>query len=131
MVHVHGRHVSDRAASVPPDARIAVPVDVGKHSAMALVADVTGDRLVAPFTFGLDRPGIASLISRVRRVVDDHQVLHVEVGVEAAGHYHRPLTASELLPAESELIELYPAQLDDCATSSWTSRQGVGPRCHL
>ena len=116
MVHVHGRRVSERVALgafVPPQQRLAVPVDVGKHTAMALVADFAGDRLVAPLTFSLDRLGIVELIGRVGRAARDREAMHVEVGVEAAGHYHRPLTVSGLLPAEWELIELNPAQVTE------------------
>ena len=92
---------------------IAVPVDVGKSSAMAMVADFTGERLVAPFVFSLDRPGIAELTRRVERVAVARGARRVEVGVEAAGHYHRPLTASALLPADWELIELNPAHVTE------------------
>ena len=97
MVHVHGRDVAQRAtriSRVPADRRLLVPVDVGKHEAMALVADGTGDRLVAPFTFTLDRPGLAELVGRVERVARDLGDVQVEIGVESAGHYHRPVTAS-------------------------------------
>ena len=114
MVHVHGRVVSERvAAGVPAPERVAVPVDVGKHTAMAMVADFAGERLVAPFTFALDRPGIGELVARVERVVAERGAGRVEVGVEAAGHYHRPLTASGLLPASWELIELNPAHVTE------------------
>jgi transposase len=114
MVHVHGRVVLERAAvGVPARERIAVPVDVGKHSAMAMVADFAGERLVAPFVFSMDRPGIAELIRRVERAVVERGGCRVEVGVEAAGHYHRPLTASKLLPAAWELIELNPAHVTE------------------
>jgi len=45
MVHVHGRAVLERAVvGVPPRARIAVLVDTGKLSAMAMVADFAGQR---------------------------------------------------------------------------------------
>jgi transposase len=112
MVHVHGRVVLERAAvGVVPQQRIAVPVDVGKHTAMAMVADFAGERLVAPFVFSMDRPGIAELVRRVERVVAERGASRVDVGVEAAGHYHRPLTASALLPAEWELVELNPAHV--------------------
>jgi transposase len=112
MVHVHGRVVLERAAvGVVPQQRIAVPVDVGKHTAMAMVADFAGERLVAPFVFSMDRPGIAELVRRVERVVAERGASRVDVGVEAAGHYHRPLTASVLLPAEWELVELNPAHV--------------------
>lgn len=45
---------------------MAVPVDVGKSSAKAMVCDFTGRRLVAPFEFALDRPGVQRLVGRVR-----------------------------------------------------------------
>jgi transposase len=116
MVHVHGRDVAQRAARVArvaADRRLLVPVDVGKHEAMALVADATGQRLVAPFTFSLDRPGLARFVQQVERVVDAGGDVQVEVGVEAAGHYHRPVTASSMLPASWTLIELNPAHVTE------------------
>lgn len=116
MVHVHGRDVAQRAAligRVPAERRLLVPVDVGKHEAMALVADATGERLVAPFTFTLDRPGLAQFVQRVDRVAGGRGDVDVEVGVEAAGHYHRPVTASSMLPASWTLIELNPAHVTE------------------
>lgn len=114
MVHVHGRAVLERSVvGVPPWARIAVLVDVGKLSAMAMVADFTGQRLAAPFVFALDRRGIGGLIARVQRVVAERGARRVEVGVEAAGHYHRPLTASGLLPPDWKVIEFNPAHVTE------------------
>lgn len=110
MVHVHGRAVSERVAAAPAQERVAVPVDVGKYTAMGMVADFAGERLVAPFTFSLDRPGIQELVACVQRVAP-RAVGSVEVGVEAAGHYHRPLTVSGLLPDSWRLIELNPAHV--------------------
>jgi transposase len=102
MVHVRSRAVLER-----------VPVDVGKHTAMAMVADFAGERLAAPFVFSLDRRGLGELITRVERAVAERGVQRVEVGVEAAGHYHRPLTGSRLLPADWQLIELNPAHVTE------------------
>jgi transposase len=116
MVHVHGRDVAQRAAvigRVPVQRRLLVPVDVGKYEAMALVADAAGERLVPPFTFALDRPGLTQFIARVQRVADGRGDVQVEVGVEAAGHYHRPVTASSLLPAAWMLVELNPAHVTE------------------
>lgn len=116
MVHVHGRDVAQRAARigrVPAERRLVVPVDVGKHEAMALVADGAGERLVAPFTFTLDRPGLARFVQEVCRVVPAGDDVHVEVGVEAAGHYHRPVTASGALPSAWTLVELNPAHVTE------------------
>jgi hypothetical protein len=59
MVHVHGRAVLELAQiGAAARKRIAVPVDVGKHTGMAMVGDFGGERLVAPFPCSLDRPGI-------------------------------------------------------------------------
>jgi transposase len=88
-------------------------VDVGKHEAMALVADAAGERLVAPFTFTLDRPGLAEFVQRVNRVAAARGEVQIEVGVEAAGHYHRPVTASSMLPSSWTLIELNPAHVTE------------------
>ena len=85
MVHVHGRDVARRVriAEIPAAKRLVVPVDVGKHEAMALVADAAGEQLVAPFVFALDRPGLADFVERVQRAADGRDGVRVEVGVEA------------------------------------------------
>lgn len=113
MVHVHGAQVQGRGAGLAPRERLAVPVDVGKHTAMALVADFTGERFVAPFEFALDRSGIAGLIDRVRATAEVRGIASVEIGVEAAGHYHRPVTASGLLPPDWLVVELNPAHVTE------------------
>lgn len=116
MVHVRGRAVAQRVAEierVPADRRLLVPVDVGTHEAMALVADATGERLVVPFTFTLDRPGFADLAVRVERVAASREGAQVEVGVESAGHNHRPVTASGVLPSSWQLAELNPSHVTE------------------
>ena len=99
---------------------VAVPVDVGKSSAMAMVCDFTGRRLAAPFEFAQDRAGVAELIERVCAVLPA-QVALVRVGVEACGHYHRPLVASGVLPDDWQLLELNPAWVTACRRC-WTPR---------
>jgi hypothetical protein len=50
MVHVHGGRVqqlSARTAGASLQALVAVPVDVGKASSVAMVCDFTGQVLVA------------------------------------------------------------------------------------
>ena len=114
MVHVHGRDVGVRArSSSRAEPRLLVPVDVGKYEAMTLVADGGGERLLAPFGFMLDRPGLAGFVNRVSRVAAGRDVCQIEVGVEAAGHYHRPIIASGVLPSGWKLIELNPAHVTE------------------
>lgn len=108
MVPVSGV-VTARSSGVRLEDLVAVPVDVGKHSAMASVLDFTGAALVKPFEFDLDRRGVELLVGRVRAAVPATTSL-VRVGLEAAGHYHLPL-AGGALPAEWELRLLNPGHV--------------------
>jgi transposase len=114
MVHVHGAKVQRLVAQtrgVPPQRLVAVPVDVGKHAAMALVCDFTGEVLARRFEFPVSRAGVAELVRRVESVRAARPVELVRVGIEAAGHYHRPLTSSGVLPADWQLVEVNPAHV--------------------
>lgn len=114
MVHVHGAKVQqlvEQARGVPPEQLLAVPIDVGKQQAMALVCDFAGELLVRPFAFAMNRAGVAELTRRVEAVRAKRAVHLLRVGVEAAGHYHRPLTATGVLPADWQLVELNPAHV--------------------
>jgi transposase len=126
MVHVHGVQVQQLVAQtrgVPPERLLAVPVDVAKASAVALVCDVTGEVLARPFQFVLTRVGVAELVRRVQLVGAARTALLVRIGVEAAGHYHRPLTAAGVLPADWQLVEFTPAQV--AAQRRTTGQRGV------
>jgi transposase len=101
--------LSSRSGGVRLEDLVAVPVDVGKHSAMAKVIDFTGTVLAAPFEFELDRSGVDKLVSRVGSVAPESVGL-VRVGVEAAGHYHLPLLGGAL-PGEWELRVLNPGHV--------------------
>ena len=129
MVHVHGaraQQLSARTAGVALERLVAVPVDVGKSSAMAMVCDFTGRRLAAPFEFAQDRAGVAELIERVCAVLPG-QVALVRVGVEACGHYHRPLVSSGVLPDDWQLLELNPAWVTAQRRVNGTARTKTDP----
>jgi transposase len=111
MVHVHGaraQQLSARTRGVPLDKLVAVPIDVGKSTAVAMACDFTGQVLVAPLEFTLDLRGVAELAARVDARLPAATQL-VRVGVEAAGHYHRPLLADGVLPTGWQVVELNPA----------------------
>lgn len=101
--------VTTRSSGVRLEDLVAVPMDVGKHTAMASVLDFTGATLVKPFEFGLDRRGVSELVTRVRAAVPATVSL-VRVGLEAAGHYHLPLVGGAL-PSEWELRLLNPGHV--------------------
>ncbi len=113
MVHVHGRRLQwlvEPLRRLPSEQVIAVTVDAGKASAVALVAAFTGERLCAPFTFPMNRDGISSLVAGVRAATAGRQVQLVRVGVEASG-YHLPLLAPGILPSQWEVVEFNPAHV--------------------
>lgn len=99
-----------RVRGVDPAVCLVVPVDVGKWSAMALVADHHGEIVVAPFEFGLDEPGVRRLLAVIETQIADRCAVVSRVGVEAAGHYHRTVVA-RLRAAGVEVVELNPAQV--------------------
>mgnify|MGYP006163315527 CR=1 FL=1 len=82
-----------RVRDVDPRRCVVVPVDVGKWSAMALIADHHGEIAVVPFEFRLDEPGVRRLLAVVDGCVVDREAVVCRVGVEAAGHYHRTVVA--------------------------------------
>ncbi len=60
----------------------------------------------------MTRPALHAVVDQVRRVLPAQQV-RVKVGVEAAGHYHRPLLAASAWPAGWEVLELNPAHVTE------------------
>jgi transposase len=103
-----------------------VPVDVGKSSAMAMVVNFAGQRLAAPFEFALDRTGLESFTARVRQALPVDAAL-VRVGVEACGHYHRPLVASRVLPSDWQVVEFNPAWVSAQRRVNGTGRTKTDP----
>jgi transposase len=101
---------TSRSSGVLLEDLIAVPIDVGKHKAVASVSDFTGSELVKAFEFRLDRGGVAEFVSRVRAAVPASAQL-VRVGLEAAGHYHLPMAGPGVLPDGWELRILNPGHV--------------------
>ena len=101
-----------RVRGVDPQRCLAVPVDVGKWSGMALVADHHGEVVVAPFEFGLDEPGVGSLLGVIDAAVGERDAVVCRVGVESAGHYHRNLVA-RLRAGGVEVVELNPSAVKE------------------
>ena len=101
-----------RIRGVDPQRCLAIPVDVGKATAVALVADHYGEIIVAPFEFALIEAGFAVLSAAITRAQLERDALVVRIGVEAAGHYHRTLVA-RLRAAGLEVVELNPKAVKD------------------
>jgi transposase len=101
--------VSVRAAPVT-SSTVVVAVDVGKTSVALSVTDANRRRLLGPVAFAMTRSALVAAVGRVCRALPCSQV-PVKVGVEACGHYHRPLLAPAVWPAGWEVLELNPAHV--------------------
>ncbi len=88
-------------------AAAVVAVDAGKTTAAVLVTDATRQRLLGPLNFSVTAVGVGEVISKARVVVPSGVI---RVGVEAAGHYHRPLLSQTVWPGW-EVVELNPAHV--------------------
>lgn len=98
-----------KTRGLDPSRCLAVGVDVGKRSALALVADHHGQVVGAPIAFDLNEPGVLRLETVLRAARLEREAVSLRIGVEVAGHYHRPMLAR--LAAAHDTVELGPAQV--------------------
>ncbi len=110
----------DQVRGLDPEQCLLVPVDVGKSTAMALVADLYGQIVVDPFGFDLTEGGVSVLVAAVSSAESERGAVMVRFGVEAAGRYHRTLMAS-LRRQGLEVVELNPGAVAE-------ARSGQGKR---
>jgi transposase len=102
--------VSVRQAAPVTSSTIVVAVDVGKSSAVFSVTDAGRHRLVGPVGCVMSRSELSAMVHRVEEVVGSDA--QVKVGVEAAGHYHRPVLDYGW-PTGWEVLELNPAHVSE------------------
>ena len=96
--------------SAPMMAATVVAVDVGKTTAVLSVTDAARRRLLGPINFAMTAVAVGAVLDRVCGVLPGAVV---KVGVEAAGHFHRPLLAVGVWPAGWEVLELSPARVSE------------------
>lgn len=102
----------EQIRGVDRDRLLAVPIDVGKSSAAALVCDFWGELVGEPIEFALNESGFADLRAAIARAEAERDAVLVRIGLEQAGHYHQPLLAR--LEAESlDVVLLNPAQVKE------------------
>jgi transposase len=99
------------AAAVTPKT-VAVAIDVGKTEFAVSVTDAARRVLLKP------RLGCPMTAGSVRQVIDQIRSLLasevlVKVGIEAAGHYHRPLLQPRVWPVGWELLALNPGHVHE------------------
>lgn len=94
---------------------VLVGIDVGKHDALALIADARGELLGEPVSFSLDEPGVRSLEDSIRCQALQRCATLIRIGVEACGHYHR-LLVHRLRSGGWDTVDLSPAQVHAART---------------
>ena len=97
-------------AAVPTGLPVVVAVDVGKTVVALSVTDVGRHRLLGPVDFEMTGRGVEGVLALIRSRLAGADV-PVKVGIEAAGHYHRPLLAPSVWPAGWQVLELNPAHV--------------------
>jgi transposase len=106
------RRFVEQVRGIDRERLLAVPIDVGKASAAALVCDFWGELVGEPVEFPLTEPGFKMFRAAVARAQAQRDAALVRVGVEQAGHYHQPLVAR--LEAEGlDVVVLNPAQVKE------------------
>jgi transposase len=89
---------------------VVVAVDVGKATFAVSATDARRCLLFGPADFAMTGPGLAQAVACVRAVLPAGEVV-VKVGIEAAGHYHRPLLTPSVWPAGWRVLQLNPAHV--------------------
>src|SRR3990170_228637 len=102
----------ERIRGLDPARLLAVPIDVGKASAAAMVCDFWGEVVTPPFTFPITEPGVEVFTSAVARAEAARDAAWVRAGLEQAGHYHRTLLV-RLEQVGIEVALLNPAQVKE------------------
>lgn len=103
---------AERVRGVDPGRLLAVPIDVGKHTAAAMVCDFYGEVLIEPFMFALTQAGVDALGVAVARAEASRGAVWIRVGLEEAGHYHRTLLW-RLREGGMDVALLNPAQVKE------------------
>jgi len=86
---------------------LIVPIDGGKHSHKALIANALGDIISDTFEFDNNLAGIGMFDKEVQRAARQTKGTHVIVGIEPTGHYVENFV-QELLKRNYEVRELNP-----------------------
>lgn len=88
---VKGRKFTDEIRNLNLEKILVVPIDAGKNSHKALLANYFGDILYDPFEFTNSITGLNMLDSIIQNVSASINAQKVILGIEATGHYYENL----------------------------------------
>jgi transposase len=91
---------------------VVVAIDVGKNEFAVSVTDVARAKLLKP-QLGCPMTGssVRDVVGTIQRLLPPDAL--VKIGIEAAGHYHRPLLTAASWPAGWELLEVNPGHVTE------------------
>jgi transposase len=90
---------------------VAVAIDVGKNEFAVSVTDAARNRLLKPLLgCPMTAPSVQDVVVKITRLLPVGAA--VKVGIEAAGHYHRPLLGAGW-PTGWEVLELNPGHVTE------------------
>jgi transposase len=99
-------------ASRVTSSTVVVAVDVGKTEFAFSVTDAARTCLLKPRTgCAMTGPSLAQVVADIDQVLPADA--GVKVGIEAAGHYHRPLLTAGAWPTDWEVLELNPGHVTE------------------
>ena len=99
-------------AALVSSSTVVVAVDVGKTEFAFSVTDASRTLLLKPRTgCPMTGPSLAQVVADIGHVLPADAV--VKVGIEAAGHYHRPLLMAGSWPTGWEVLELNPGHVTE------------------
>jgi transposase len=110
-----------RLNGLPAQRCLVVPIDVGKRTAVSLIADHDGRVVRDAFSFPLAVSGTEVFMRAVGETDRALDAGSVRIGIEAAGHYHRVL-ASTLHACGLDVVELNPAAVKTARTQLGQAR---------
>lgn len=91
---------------------VAVAIDVGKNEFAVSVTDAARTKLLKPrLGCPMTAPSVRDVVATIQRLLPAGA--DVKIGIEAAGHYHRPLLAAGRWPTGWELLELNPSHVTE------------------
>jgi transposase len=89
-----------------------VAIDVGKNEFAFSVTDAARTKLLKPrLGCPMTGPSVRAVIDTIQRLLPADA--DVKIGIEAAGHYHRPLLTGDRWPQGWELLELNPGHVTE------------------
>lgn len=125
-----GALFTERLKSSTLESTLIVPIEVGKRSHKALLADYFGSIFKDPFAFHSSEEGIRFLDHSISKVCVEHQMENVFIGMEATGHYYKKPAESMYQLGYSNLFILNPVTTAQCrkAGLTWSKTDDIDLR---